>query len=402
MQNKYSLRPLENQRRCPTSSSKKPKCAASNSRCKWKIKTVLWDDANTTFDVKRILPNKTVVFRLSSIGDIVLASPLLRAMRAAAGPKARVDFVVKKEFADLVKFSHHLSVVLEFDDSRGFPALQELKEALRAEHYDLVVDLHNNLRTIYLRNFCDTKEVVTVDKRLYERWQLIHFKRNIYGGYLSVADRYIETVQDFGITNDGKGLELFIPDEIQFGISAKMAKLRLNEFEKVVGVCPGAKHYTKRWQKEKFADICTRLAKENHAKILVFGGEKDKNDCGEIAAIVNRNVSENAATDFSGEFSLLEVAAAMELCDVVLTNDTGLMHIACARQRKVVAVFGSTVREFGFAPYGTESVVVENNSLKCRPCSHIGRAECPKGHFKCMKDIGVDEVHRAVRHFVAK
>ncbi|MGA9408414.1 MAG: glycosyltransferase family 9 protein [Bacteroidota bacterium] len=352
--------------------------------------------------MKRTIPNKTVVFRLSSIGDIVLASPLLRALRAAAGPKARIDFVVKKEFAELVKFSHHLSVVHEFDDSRGFPALQELKETLRAEHYDLVVDLHNNLRTIYLRNFCDTKELVTVDKRLYERWQLVHFKRNIYGNDLSVADRYIETVRDFGIANDGKGLELFIPDEIQFGISGKMAKLRLNEFEKVIGVCPGAKHYTKRWQKEKFAGVCTRLAKEYRAKVLVFGGEQDKDDCREISSIINHSVSGNASTDFSGEFSLLEVAAAMEFCDVVLTNDTGLMHIACARQRKVVAVFGSTVREFGFAPYGTESIVVENNSLHCRPCSHIGRAECPKGHFKCMTDIGIDEVHHAVRQLIEK
>jgi len=352
--------------------------------------------------MKRSLPNKTVVFRLSSIGDIVLASPLLRVLRASAGPKARVDFVVKKEFADLVKFSHHLSVVHELDDSRGFPALQELKETLRAERYDLVVDLHDNLRTMYLRNFCDTKEVVIVDKRLYARWQLVHRKRNVYGAIVPVADRYIETVKEFGITNDGKGLELFIPDEIQFGVSGKMAKLRLNEFEKVIGVCPGAKHFTKRWQKEKFADLCARIAKEYHAKILVFGGVQDSDDCGAIASRINHNAFENASTDFSGELSLLEVAAAMDFCDTIVTNDTGLMHIACARQRKVVAVFGSTVKEFGFAPYGTESVVIENNSLDCRPCSHIGRRECPKGHFKCMNDIGVDEVKRAVSRFMEK
>jgi heptosyltransferase-2 len=352
--------------------------------------------------VKRLLPNKTVVFRLSSIGDIVLASPLLRVLRAAAGPKARVDFVVKKEFADLVKFSHHLSVVHEFDDSRGFPALQELKETLRAEHYDLVVDLHDSLRTMYLRNFCDTKEVVTVDKRLYARWQLVHFKRNVYGDSVPVADRYIETVKDFGILNDGKGLELFIPDEIQFSVSGKMAKLRLNEFEKVIGICPGAKHFTKRWQREKFADVSIHIAKKYHAKILVFGGEQDKDDCRTIVSLINHNAFENASADFSGEFSLLEVAAAIEFCDVIVTNDTGLMHIACARQRKVVAVFGSTVQEFGFAPYGTESVVIENNSLDCRPCSHVGRAECPKGHFKCMNDIGADEVQRAVTRFIEK
>ncbi len=352
--------------------------------------------------MKRSLPNKTVVFRLSSIGDIVLTSPLLRVLRASAGPKARVDFVVKKEFADLVRFSHHLSVVHELDDSKGFPALQELKEVLRMEQYDLVVDLHDSLRTVYLRNFCNTKEVVTVNKRVFARWQLVHLKRNVYGGIVPVADRYIESLREFGIENDGKGLELFIPDEIQFGVSGRMAKLRLNEFEKVVGVCPGARHFTKRWQKEKYAEVCVRLAKEHHAKILVFGGAQDKEDCRAIVSLVNNGAHANAAVDLSGELSLLDVAAAMDFCDVIVTNDTGLMHIACSRQRKVVAVFGSTVKEFGFAPYGTESVVVENNSLHCRPCSHIGRPECPKGHFKCMADIGVDEVHSAAARFVER
>ena len=351
--------------------------------------------------VKRALPNKTVVFRLSSIGDIVLASPLLRVLREAAGPKARIDFVVKKEFAELVRFNHHISVVHELDDARGFPALQELRETLRVEAYDLVVDIHDNLRTTYLRNFCNTLEAVTVDKRLYERWQLVHLKRNVYTDHLHVVDRYIETVRDFGITNDGRGLELFIPDEIHSAISAKMAKLRLNEFEKVIGVCPGAKHFTKRWQRDKFAEVCSRLAKEAHAKILIFGGEQDKSENVIIASAINRDAVGNSATDFSGEFSLLGVAAAMDFCDVILTNDTGLMHIACARQRKVVAIFGSTVREFGFGPYGTEAVVVENKSLHCRPCSHIGRSECPKGHFKCMNDIGVDEVHRAIVNITA-
>jgi heptosyltransferase-2 len=323
-------------------------------------------------------------------------------MRASVGPKARIDFVVKKEYADLVKFNHHVSVVHEFDDSRGFAGLRELKETLRAERYDLVVDIHNNLRTIYLRNFCNTKEVVTVNKRLVERWQLVHLKRNVYSDSLHVADRYIETLNEFGIPNDGKGLELFIPDEIQFTVSGKLAKLRLNGFDKVIGVCPGAKHFTKRWQKEKFAAVCTRLANDMHAKLLVFGGAEDKNDCAAVASEVNARASGNAATDLAGEFSLLEVAAAMEFCDVVLTNDSGLMHIACARQRKVIAIFGSTVKEFGFAPYGTESVLIENTSLACRPCSHIGRPQCPKGHFKCMNDVGIDEVYRGTLSMLGK
>ncbi len=350
----------------------------------------------------RPLPLKTVVFRLSSIGDIVLASPMLRALRAATGPQARIDFVVKKEFAELVKSNHHLSVVHELDTDGGLASLQELTVALRAEHYDLVVDLHDSLRTRYMRNFCGTKEVVSVDKRQVARWQLVHLKRNIYEGRVHVVDRYLEPLREFGVVNDGKGLELFIPDEIQFAISSKMAKLRLNEFNKVIGVCPGARHFTKRWQSGKFAEAAAALAKELHAKVLVFGGASDKTECSEIASAVNAGVSPTTATDLSGSLSLLEVAAAMDYCDIVITNDTGLMHIACARQKKVVAIFGSTVQEFGFAPYGTDSVVMEVASLACRPCSHIGRAECPKGHFKCMSDIGVDEVRTAAVNLLGR
>lgn len=332
----------------------------------------------------------------------MLSSPLIRVLRASTGPAARLDFVVKKEFAELVKFNPHISVVHEFNPDAGFGSLRVLRDTLRAEHYDLVVDIHGSLRSVYLRNFSNAREVVTVDKRLYERWQLVHLKRNIYSDSLSVADRYMDTLREFGIHNDGKGLELFVPDATQFSVSGRMAKLRLNEFDKVIGVCPGAKHFTKRWQQEKFAEVCGRLAEEKRAKVLIFGGVADRNACAAVASLVRSGSSKNAVADLAGQFTLLEVAAAMDHCDLVLTNDSGPMHIACARHRKVVAIFGSTVREFGFAPYGTDAVLIENASLRCRPCSHIGRAECPKGHFKCMNGIGVDDVYRAALKMLEK
>ncbi|MDE3058696.1 MAG: glycosyltransferase family 9 protein [Bacteroidota bacterium] len=348
----------------------------------------------------KTLPTKTVVFRLSSIGDIVLASPMVRALRSAVGPKARIDFVVKKEFAELVRSNHHLSVVHEFDASKGFAELQKLGRVLRTEEYDLAVDIHNNPRTKYLRLLSAPKETVIINKRMWARWQLVHRKRNVYHSVVSVADRYLETLKPFGIEDDGKGLEIFLPDEIQFGISSKLAAMRLNKFNKVIGICPGAKHFTKRWQKEKFAQLGIQLAEKFRAKIFIFGGKGDKTDCAFVAASITSAYGDTTASDFSGEFSLLETAAALEFCDVVVTNDTGLMHLAAAKQRPVVAIFGSTVREFGFFPYGTKSAVVENHALDCRPCSHIGRTSCPKKHFKCMTDIQVKEVREAVERLI--
>lgn len=345
------------------------------------------------------LPTKIIVFRLSSIGDIILASPLLRVLRQAAGKDARIDFVVRKEYAELVKHNHHLSFVHEYDTATGFDGLQKLARELYDEHFDLAVDIHDSIRTKFLRTACRTKETVVVDKRKFERWLLVNLKRNAYDDNLSVAERYLETVEKYGVKNDGKGLEIFIPDSILFDISGKMGKLKLNRFEKVIGICPGAKHFTKRWQREKFADVAVRAAETLHAKILLFGGADEVNDCAVVAEEVSRKVSNDAVTNFAGQFSLLETAAAMEFCDVVVSNDSGLMHLAAAKQKKIVAIFGSTVREFGFFPYSTESIVIEKSDLDCRPCTHIGRKSCPKQHFQCMVGITVDEVFAAVAKF---
>jgi len=346
------------------------------------------------------LPHKTLVLRLSSIGDIILSSPLLRVLRKSAGKDARIDFVVRKEYAELVRYSHHLSIVHEYDVESGFEGLKELAKTLYNEHYELVVDIHDSIRTKFLRAACRSKETVVVDKRKFERWLLVNMKRNAYDDNLSVAERYIETVEKYGVKNDGKGLEIFIPDSTQFEISGKMAKLKLNEFEKVIGICPGSKHFTKRWQKEKFAEVAVKAAKEFNAKVLLFGGGDERADCHFVEDAVTRQVSEKNVSDFAGELSLLETAAAMEFCDIVLTNDSGLMHLAAAKQKKIVAIFGSTVEQFGFFPYGTESKVIENKNLDCRPCTHIGRKSCPKEHFKCMNEISVEEVYSAVKEFL--
>jgi lipopolysaccharide heptosyltransferase II len=342
------------------------------------------------------LPLTTVVFRLSSIGDIVLTSPLLRVLRKAMGPTARLDFVVRKEFAELVRSNHHLSVVHEYDASTGWAGLRKLNATLRGEHYGMAIDLHDSLRTRYLRICCGAEKTAVVNKRQWERWQLIHWKKNTYGGIVSVPQRYLETVAEFGIVDDNKGLELFVPDAVQFRVTGKMAALNLNRCDYIVGICPGARHFTKRWQREKFAELGLRLAQKRHAKILLFGGPAETEDCAAVAGIIARSAGESAVADLSDKFTLVETAAAFDSCDHVITNDSGLMHIAAARQKKITVVFGSTVREFGFAPYGTEAAVIERTDLPCRPCTHIGRAECPLGHFRCMTDITVDEVEASV------
>jgi lipopolysaccharide heptosyltransferase II len=343
-----------------------------------------------------VLPNKILIIRFSSIGDIVLSTALLRVARARF-PNAQIDFLTKREYADLVRSNPNINHVYEFNSAGGFAGLRELKKKLRTEQYDLVVDIHNSLRSRYVRNGIAPK-VVTINKHLWARFLLVKFKWNVYRHIISVADRYVESLKEYGVVNDGKGLELFIPDETRSNVTNVIAKYKLNEYEVVVGLCPAARHETKRWPQERFVELGIQLAQTNNAKILLLGGKEDAMLCRMIAEKINAETGNSSAEDVSGKFSLLETAAVMEHCDVVVSNDTGLMHIVAAMKRKLVAIFGSTVKELGFFPVGTKSVVLERNDLSCRPCSHIGRASCPKKHFRCMKDISVEVVVHACSH----
>jgi len=345
-------------------------------------------------------PRKILVIRLSSIGDIVLASPLLRVLRKNY-PAARIDFAVKSQYAELVRFSHHLSSVLELKNSDRRD-LRRLRNEIRKERYDVVLDLHNNWRSKYLRMRSGARHVSVVNKRVAARFLLIRFKWNLYRNAVPVAQRYFETASALGVEDDNKGLEIFIPDETLFSVSSMMGKLRLDRYESVVGIAPAAKHNTKMWPADRFVAVAVERIRQHNAKVLILGGPDDVQRCDEITGAVNTAGGTEGAVNFCGKLTLLETAAALDSCDVVLCNDSGIMHLAAARQRNVVAVFGPTVREFGFFPYGTNSTVLEQAGLSCRPCTHLGSATCPEGHFRCMLDTTVENVSAAVNATLAK
>jgi len=327
---------------------------------------------------------KILIIRLSSIGDIVLSTPLIRVLREKF-PSAQIDFIVKKEFSELLKFNPHLTNLIELDTDRGFKELLRLKSKIVKEKYDLILDIHNNLRSIFLRTFSGAK-VLKVNKRVFKRFLLVKFKINLYKNAIPVAERYIEPVHQFSIKNDNQGLELFVPNHI---VESAKNKINFSESDFYIAIAPSAKHETKRWLPERFAELADNLVKKFNAKIILMGGKEDENRCEVVESMMK-----SKPINLCGKTTLLESAGILSLCKLLITNDSGLMHIGSAMKTNIVAIFGSTVKEFGFFPYGTQSIVVEKQ-VPCRPCSHIGRKKCPKGHFKCMKDIHVDEVFQA-------
>ncbi len=327
---------------------------------------------------------KILIIRLSSIGDIVLSTPLIRLLRKKF-PFAQIDFLIKKEFAELLKFNPHLTNLIEFDASKGFKELLRLKSQILKERYDLIVDIHNNLRSVFLRTFSGAK-VLKVDKRVFKRLLLVKFKINLYKNIIPVAERYIETVSQLSIKNDNQGLELFVPNDV---LDLSKDKINFSNSERYIAIAPSAKHETKRWLPERFAEVGDKLSENFNAKIILMGGKEDEQRCKLVESMMK-----NKPINICGKTSLLESAGILSLCEMLITNDSGLMHIASAMKTKVVAIFGSTVKELGFFPYGTKSIVVEK-PISCRPCSHIGRDKCPKKHFKCMREIQVSDVYNA-------
>jgi lipopolysaccharide heptosyltransferase II len=345
-------------------------------------------------------PDKALIIRFSSVGDILLSSLLVRTFRKRF-PSCRMDFVVKEDYADLVRHNPNITNILTFPKNGTFDDLKQLRASLRSTEYDLVVDIHDNLRSRYLS--IGARHVVRIDKRKLARFLLVRFKINAYdafGGTPSVALRYLEPVRDFGVEDDGNGLECFVAEKEKETAEGLLTRAGFGTQEKFIGICPSAKHLNKMWPAERFAAVAAELWNRYRDPIVLFGSASEVERCIEIEGRIRNATRECKILNLAGKVNLLETAAFMDHCSIVISNDSGLMHLAAARKRKVVAVFGPTVQELGFFPFGTKSVVVENEGLKCRPCTHIGLPTCPKGHFRCMNDIRVERVMDAAHELL--
>jgi heptosyltransferase-2 len=214
-----------------------------------------------------------------------------------------------------------------------------------------------------------------------------------------VTDRYLEPLRPWQVADDGEGPEIFPSEEARNAAGELAARAGAGEDAGWVGLAPSARHATKMWPWEGFARAGAELSLRRRTGVILFGGETDAALCAQTAARVRELHPGVSLLDASGKLSLPATAALMDRCGVVLTNDSGLMHLAAARRRKIVAIFGSTVRQFGFAPPAGSSIVVEQHGLPCRPCTHIGRPSCPLGHFRCMTEISPERVIAAASAF---
>lgn len=315
---------------------------------------------------------RILIIRFSSIGDIVLTSPVVRALRNKF-PEADIRFVTKRQYADLVQPNPYLKGLFLLDEN-----LNVLAKELKAFNPDLVIDLHHNLRTRILKALVGG-QWQAFHKLNVEKWLKVNLKVDRLPD-VHIVDRYMETLKPFGVEKDGEGLDFFFPKG--FTVPEIPAVLK----EGFVAVVVGAKLKTKQLPIHKLVELCNRISKP----ILLVGGPEDKELGEQIVAQTEATVLNGC-----GNYSLLESAWSIQQAEMVITHDTGMMHIAAAFNKKIISIWGNTIPAFGMYPYlpnGGESFISEVKGLGCRPCSKIGFDKCPKGHFNCMEQQDISAV----------
>ena len=326
---------------------------------------------------------KILVLRFSSIGDIVLTTPVPRLLKAQLD--AEVHYCTKPQYASLLENNPYVDQVKVLTGG-----LNDLVKQLKGERYDYVIDLHNNLRTTLIKRRLGVK-AYSFNKLNVEKWLLVRFKINKLPN-VHIVDRYVDTLRPLGVKMDNLGLDYFIPakDEVERDWLPESHRASF------VAYAIGAQHNTKKLPVERMIELCDRINKP----IVLLGDKNDRAVGEQVAQFFARPAvaTDREATllklgkktqiyNACGKFNLNQSASLLKQASHVFTHDTGLMHMAAAFKKQIFCIWGNTIPSFGMYPYRTSFTVLENNKVSCRPCSKIGYDQCPKGHFRCMRDI---------------
>lgn len=353
------------------------------------------------------MPAKILLIRFSSIGDIVLTTPVIRALHEQL--QAEVHLLTKKSFAGVLSANPHLTKIWTINKK-----VSEVLPDLKKEDFTAIVDLHSNLRSKQVKLGLWRVPAYTFDKLNWQKWLLTKWKIKRMPD-LHIVDRYLAAAAPLGIKNDGKGLDHYIPETDQVNISTLGVKAPF------IALVIGAAHATKRLPQEQLIELCAKIKQP----IALLGGPADEEN-GQTIAATGAHIH-----NLCGQLRLHQSADVLRQSQVVITHDTGLMHMAAALNKPIRSVWGNTVPEFGMYPYlpsanadryrefatpadsvvgsidaddqhlgdlklPTRHIAFEVSHLSCRPCSKIGYAECPKGHFKCMQEQDLTAIEESI------
>ncbi|MGH7742143.1 MAG: glycosyltransferase family 9 protein [Candidatus Eiseniibacteriota bacterium] len=321
------------------------------------------------------------VIRLSSLGDVVLTLPTVRALKSAY-PRAALDYWTKLEYADVVRHDPAITHVRELDpDARRIEDLVSMSAEL--EDCDLIVDLHSNLRSRVL-SFQPRIPVLRAPGYRLRRSLHVHARWLRPRPVPAAVARFGAALTPLGLSAEG------VPVLYSDAASERWADqwLAARGWDKPVALAPGARHATKRWPEAHWCALAARLTAAG-LPVMAFSLEREREQLPELAAQLERSAGAWCCEPLS------RMAALLSRCRAAVSCDSGLMHVAAARGVPVVALFGSTAPELGFAPAGVGHTVLCRHE-PCQPCTLHGRERCPRRHFRCMTELRDGEVWAAL------
>lgn len=322
---------------------------------------------------------KFLIIRFSSIGDIVLTTPVIRCLKNQSDD-FEVHFLTKPQFASIVEVNPYVDKVHTLKKN-----FREMIKELEAEDFDYIIDLHRNIRTFRVKNALK-RISFSFNKLNIKKWLIVNFKINKLPD-THIVDRYIQTVDIFSVENDQKGLDFFIKkeDEIDPAIIPSFPN------SPFLAIVVGGGHFTKQIPEDRIKQIIEML----DLPIILLGGKEDINKADNICKSSNKFI-----TNLTGKLSIGQSASVVKQAKLIITPDTGLMHIAAAFKKDIISIWGNTIPQFGMSPYlpGNKSEIFEVKSLSCRPCSKIGFKKCPKRHFNCMNNQDYLKIVEKVNH----
>jgi ADP-heptose:LPS heptosyltransferase len=333
---------------------------------------------------------KLLVIRFSSIGDIVLTTPVVRCLKQKY-PDAEVHYLTKNTFGTVLAHNPYIDRLHYLYDD-----LPAVIETLKKEKFDYIIDLHHNVRTLRVKKALGTKSY-SFPKLNFQKWVLVNFRLNLMPDK-SIVERYFETVRPLGVFNDGKGLDYFLDD------AKKLAStdIPMSHWSGFVGCVIGGSYNTKKVPVAQWRKFCEQVP----YPVVLLGGPDDREEGNEIAELDKIKIYNSC-----GKFDLNESAELVRYARVIISNDTGLMHVAAAFQKPVISFWGNTSPAMGMFPYygynnlkdriSPQSVIMENKALGCHPCSKLGYNRCPRRHFKCMNELDMSWAVAQVKKFWA-
>ena len=331
---------------------------------------------------------KLLVIRFSSIGDIVLTTPVVRCLKQKY-PEAELHYLTKTAYGPLLSHNPYIDRIHFLEDD-----LNLVIDYLKKQKFDHVIDLHNNVRTMRVKKGLNVKSYV-YPKLNFKKWLLVNFKINLMPDK-SIVERYFEAVRPLEVYNDGKGLDYFLPADKKL----TSTDIPMSHWGGFIGCVIGGSYNTKKLPPEQWKKFCELVP----YPVMLLGGPEDMSEGNEIAELDRIKIYNSC-----GKFSINESAELVKYARVIVSNDTGLMHVAAALQKPVISLWGNTSPEMGMFPYYgfnnlkdrivPQSVIMENKSLGCHPCSKLGYNRCPKRHFKCMNELDMHVVAEQVKKF---